>query len=81
MKYSSEAEARDKQKNLVRTMQIKLLDGFAALTTENYKEAAVRFANVGLVEDPGLNKICTGKDVAFYVTLCALSALNRKELK
>lgn len=80
-KYSSEAEARDKQKNPSRTMEIKLLDAFSALCTDNYRDAAVRLANISIVENSSLNKFCTVTDIAFYITLCSLYTMNRKELK
>lgn len=81
MKYSSEAEARDKQKNPMKTMEIKILDAFSALCTENYREAAIRFANISIVDDPNINRFCTTTDIAYYVTLCSLYTMNRKELK
>lgn len=40
IKYSGEAEARDKYKNPTNTMLIKTLDALSCLLAENYKEAA-----------------------------------------
>lgn len=81
MKFSAEADARDKQKNPAKTMVIKLLDSVGCLFVDNYKEAAIRLANVSIVDDPQIFKICTPHDIAFYVTLCSLSSLDRKELR
>ncbi len=50
-KYAGEADARDKGKNLVKTMQIKILDALASLAQENYKEAAIKLTNVSLVDE------------------------------
>ena len=65
----------------MKSMEIKLLDAFSALCTENYREAAIRFANISIVEDPNINRFCTTTDIAYYVTLCSLYTMNRKELK
>ena len=81
MKFSAEADARDKQKNQAKTMVIKILDGMGSLFVDNFKEAAIRLANVSIVDDPSISKICTPHDIAFYVTLCSLSSLDRKELR
>lgn len=51
MKYSAEADARDKQKNQARTMMIKVLDGLGALFVDNFKDASIRLANVSIVDD------------------------------
>lgn len=40
IKYSGEAEARDKLKNQSRTMLIKTLDALSSLISDNYKDAA-----------------------------------------
>jgi hypothetical protein len=50
-KYAGEADARDKGKNLVKTMQIKILDALASLAQENYKEAAIKLTNVSIVDE------------------------------
>lgn len=81
MKFSAEADARDKQKNSAKTMQIKLLEGIGCLFGDNFKEAAIRLANVTIIEDSTIFNICTPLDIAFYITLCSLSSLDRKELK
>ena len=81
LKFSAEADARDKQKNQARTMVIKVLDGVGCLFVDNFKEAAIRLANVSIVDDPSIYKICTPHDIAFYVTLTSLSSLDRKELR
>jgi hypothetical protein len=41
----------------------------------------MRLANLALVEDEQIKKFVTPSDLAFYVTLTALSSLNRKEIK
>lgn len=81
MKFSGEADARDKQKNSGKTMLIKILDGMAVLSADNFKEAAIRLANVSLVDDSQIYRICTPTDLAFYITLCSLSQLDRKNLR
>jgi hypothetical protein len=81
MKFSGEAEARDKQKNFSKSMLIKILDGMAMLYSDNFKEAAIRLANVNLIEDPSIYQICTPTDLAFYITLCSLQSLDRKSLR
>jgi COP9 signalosome complex subunit 1 len=81
MKYSAEADARDKQKNQVKTMIIKILDGMGTLFVDNMKETAIRLANVSIVDDPTIYQVCTPHDIAFYVTLCSLASLDRKELR
>lgn len=40
IKYSGEADARDKLKNQSRTMLIKTLDALSSLLSDNYKDAA-----------------------------------------
>jgi COP9 signalosome complex subunit 1 len=52
IKFSGEADARDKGKNQAQTMSIKLLDGLAYLFIENFREASIRLSNVTLNEDP-----------------------------
>ncbi len=44
MKYSGEADARDKQKNPSKTMIIKILDGLGCLGFESHREAALRLS-------------------------------------
>lgn len=51
IKYSGEAEARDKLKNTTKTMLIKTLDALSCLLDENYKEAALRLANVNIIDE------------------------------
>jgi len=46
MKFSGEADARDKQKNPAKTMMIKTLDGISCIFYENYKEAALRLSSI-----------------------------------
>ena len=41
----------------------------------------MRLSNITLVEDDQINKFVTPTDLAFYITLTALSSLNRKEIK
>lgn len=54
MKYSGEADARDKQKNPVKTMQIKILDGLASLLSEQFSGAAHRLSQVSIVDDQAI---------------------------
>jgi len=51
IKYSGEAEARDKLKNPTKTMLIKTLDALSCLLSENYKDAAVKLANINIVDE------------------------------
>ena len=51
VKYSGEADARDKLKNPTKTMLIKTLDALSSLVSENYKEAAFRLANVSISDE------------------------------
>lgn len=62
-------------------MLIKILDGMGCLMVDNFKEAAIRLANVSIVDDPSIYSLCTPQDIAFYVTLCSLSSLDRKDLR
>lgn len=62
-------------------MMIKVLDGMGALFVDNFKDASIRLANVQIVDDPSIYHVCTPHDIAFYVTLTALSSLDRKELR
>lgn len=59
IKFSAESDARDKQKNAGKTMLIKVLDGFSALITDNFKEAAIRLANIQIVDDKSIYNLCT----------------------
>jgi hypothetical protein len=54
IKYSGEAEARDKLKNPTKTMLIKTLDGIASLLSDNYKKAANRFADISITDESQL---------------------------
>lgn len=81
IKYSGEAEARDKQKNPTKTMQIKILDCFASLMTENFREAATKFSSLNIVDNEVLKQYMTPIEVGYYTALTALYSLNRKEMK
>ena len=81
IKFTGEADARDKGKNPARTMMIKILDGLACLMVENFKEAAIRLANVNIVEGNDIYKLLTPTDLAYYITLSSLSSLDRKSLR
>jgi hypothetical protein len=50
MKYSGEADARDKLKSPSTTMIIKALDALSMVLSENYKEAASRLPNITIVD-------------------------------
>jgi hypothetical protein len=80
-KYAGEADARDKQKNVVKTMQTKIFDGLASLGQENYKDAAIKLTNVSISDEASISHIVSAKDLAFYVIICALRSMNRAELK
>lgn len=54
MKFSGEADARDKGKNPSKTMMIKILDGLSQLLFENHREAALRLSSISLVEDQAI---------------------------
>ena len=81
VKYAGEADARDKQKNQAKTMQIKVLDGLASLAADNFKEAAYRLSNVSVADTEALLQLISPVDLAYYVTLTSLFSLNRKEMK
>ena len=81
MKFSGEADARDKNKNPTKTMVIKILDGISTLLFDNYKEAAIRLSSIQLVEDPVIYTVITPTDLAYYITIASLYSLNRKDLK
>lgn len=52
MKFSGEADARDKMKNPSKTMNIKILDGLSCIMFDNFKEASLRLSSISLVDDP-----------------------------
>mmetsp|Transcript_3698 Transcript_3698/g.3632 ORF Transcript_3698/g.3632 Transcript_3698/m.3632 type:complete len:114 (-) Transcript_3698:647-988(-) len=51
MKYSGEADARDKQKDPFKTMIIKILDSLSSLQFDNMKQASLKLASVSLTDD------------------------------
>jgi hypothetical protein len=51
IKYSGEADARDKGKNPTKTMLIKTLDALASLLAENHKDAAVKLASISITDE------------------------------
>lgn len=59
IKYSGEAEARDKLKNPKITMQIKILDGLSSLMTESFSVAALRLSNVSIVDEQSILRYAT----------------------
>lgn len=82
MKFSGEADARDKQKNLNKSMIIKILDGLSCLLLENYKDAAYRLSSVQLIDDPAIYSIITPSDLAYYITMSCLAAdFSRKDMR
>lgn len=54
MKFSGEADARDKNKNPHKTMMIKVLDALSCLMFDNFKEASLRLSSISLTDDPCL---------------------------
>ncbi len=81
MKFSGEADARDKLKNPSKTMVIKILDGLSCLLFDNFKEASLRLSSVSLVDDPCIFKFVTPTDLAYYITIVSLYSMSRKEMK
>jgi len=59
IKYSGEAEARDKLKNAKVTMQIKILDALSSLLNHNYQQAAVKLTSIQVVDPQILLKYLT----------------------
>lgn len=57
LKFSGEADARDKNKNPTKTMVIKVLDGLSYLLFDNFKETSYRLSSVSLTDDPCLSQI------------------------
>ena len=45
------------------------------------KEAALRLSSISLVEDSNINLLVTQLDLAYYITITSLYALNRREMK
>lgn len=81
MKFSGEADARDKLKNVSKTMIIKILDGVSCFLFDNYKEASLRLSSISLVDDPSIYKFLTPTDLAYYITIASLFSMSRKEIK
>jgi len=65
----------------VPTSIIKILEGLGFIMQENYRRAALTLAHVSPIEESAFSHLVTGKDLAFYVTLCSLITLNRKEMR
>jgi len=80
-KYAGEADARDKGRDPTKTMKIKVLDAFASLAQENWKDAAIKLTNVQIFDEDALASIARPRDLAFYVIICSLRSLNRAEIK
>jgi COP9 signalosome complex subunit 1 len=81
MKFSGEADARDKLKNPSKTMVIKILDGLSCLLFESYKEASLRLSSISLVDDNCIYRFVTPTDLAYYITIVSLYSMTRKEMK
>lgn len=81
MKFSGEADARDKLKDPTKTMIIKILDGLSCLLFDNYKEASLRLSSISLVDDPYIYRFITPADLAYYITIVSLHSMTRKEMK
>ena len=80
-KYAGEADARDKLKNPAKTIQVKALDALSCLQQDNFKDTAIRLANISITDEQALSEMVQVKDLAFYVTLCSLQSLTRSEIK
>jgi len=83
-KYAGEAEARERTlgKATNKTMQVKVLDALSSLQQDNLRDAAIRMANNIQVTDEGaLTEFVRAKDLAFYIVICSLHSLSRKEIK
>eukprot|EP00347_Sterkiella_histriomuscorum_P005470 403356493 len=81
IKYSGEAEARDKGKNNSQTMQIKILDAMSSLFQEKFSTAAHRFVNITISDPQILSQYLTAQDLAYYIIITSLHSLGRSELK
>jgi COP9 signalosome complex subunit 1 len=83
-KYAGEAEARERTlgKQTNKTMQVKVLDALSSLQSDNLKDAAIRMANnIQVTDESALTEFVRAKDLAFYIVICSLHSLNRKEIK
>lgn len=81
IKYSGEAEARDKGKNSQITSQVKVMEALGLLMQENYRVAAQRLVNISTSEASALTQFATTQDLAYYIILTSLQSLSRSELK
>lgn len=55
--------------------------GLAHLDSAKFKLAAKKFASVSFTQFQQFNDVLSSNDIAIYGGLCALSSLDRKELK
>jgi hypothetical protein len=51
------------------------------LQQENYRDAAIRLANVTIIDNEALAEILRPQDLAFYTIICSLRSLSRSEIK
>lgn len=80
-KYSGEAEQRDFGKNKLNSAIIKTVDGLGHLIVGKQRQACMKLVEVVVEEDPELTNYATPKDLLSYVTIGALDAFTRKELR
>ncbi len=63
------------------TNTIKILDGLAYLLQDGYRSTAIKLADVSVSNDDQISQIIIQSDIAFYITLTALTTLNRREMR
>jgi COP9 signalosome complex subunit 1 len=83
-KYAGEAEARERAlgKQTNKTMQVKVMEALSFMQQDQMKEAAIRIANqVTVTDELALSEFVRAKDLAYYLVICALHSLTRKEIK
>lgn len=81
MKYATEADARDQNKDTAMSNRIKIMEGMGFLMQDNYRRAAISLSQVNLSDTQEVNNLLTPSDIAFYITLSSLLVLNRKEMR
>lgn len=80
-KFAGEADARDKGKNVSRTVQVKILDALSSISLENYRDAAIKLTSMPLSDVQAISELVRPQDLAFYVVICSLKSLNRSDIK
>lgn len=56
-KFAGEADARDKCKNIPKTVQIKVLDALASLAMENYRDAAIKLTSMPVSDIEAISEL------------------------